>query len=787
MSTKNIFFAYENNRYENVDAIKKAANELNKSNKKCKVIRWEDLSVSGKIVSSDILNQIKKCDKFACDLTYLNHNVLFELGYAIAQQKKLKIFLNPSIINAKNNYLDLKIMKNIGFKEFSNAKDISRELQKPTTSEESLLLIEKIIPGYKTIEVENDIFLINLKTKNQAAIDIEDFISADYDKFITNNEDEIDYRPLVWYLNSILKSKIIILHMLGNEKIDFKTTNAEYSLYAGLAFGLGKDILMLAQKPYKAPIDYTDILIEYELSDDCVTKTLKWLENHLSREKEKVSIPEPAVIIPDNNLTQDEIYLRELNLLKLGIGDGVAEKDKNTSMKTFVEIDAYSEANTRRKAIITGRKGSGKTEIFLRLKENLESDKNNFNIIIRPDSEELVSNIEFSHLYNNDRSKKSFLKTVWQYVILSKIFQHIYNNKNSNNKLSENEIDDITNYYKLNEEMFNYNFYSMILYIARNLNDNSIIKDPSLLEKIKQKLFPMINMIKLFFHKTKYQKITILADNLDTGWEASSDLSMQSLMIICLLEYIDELNNFFGDNAYIHSAIFLRKDIYNFILSNSREPDKMIMDAFEINWERFPNLIKKVIDKRILNILDNTENIDKIWQDYFSFKKNVNPFEKIQSCIVKRPRDAIYFIYRLFESAATNNKIRVDDDDFNYALDEYTKYLYGNLIAELKAEFPEIEKILRELQRVYSGILTQFTFISIDNFYKTIQRYINKDEKEKFTKVLMENDYLVAVIKNSNIVICNYDDLIAAVNERKLKIFKKNKILFNMRLIPFAR
>jgi nucleoside 2-deoxyribosyltransferase len=125
MSVKSIFFAYEKGNQENLDAITKAAKELNKKqHKKCRVIRWEELSVSGKVISTDIFNNIKKCDKFACDLTYLNHNVLFELGFAIAQQKKLKIFLNPNIIDAKKNYSELKILKNIGYKEFLNAKDI---------------------------------------------------------------------------------------------------------------------------------------------------------------------------------------------------------------------------------------------------------------------------------------------------------------------------------------------------------------------------------------------------------------------------------------------------------------------------------------------------------------------------------------------------------------------------------------------------------------------------------------------------------------------------------------
>ena len=773
MSLKTIFFAYEKGNQENVDAITKASKELNRQKKRCRVIRWEDLSISGKIIGTDIFRHIRECDKFVCDLTYLNHNVLFELGYAIAQQKKLKIFLNPTIINAKKNYAELKILKNIGYKEFSNAKDITKELHGATTVEESSLLIDKIIPGHKTVEIDKDIFLINIKNKNQAAIELEEYLSLEYEKFFTNKEDEIAYRPLVWYLNAILKSKMVLLHMLGKEKIDYKVENAEFSLYAGLAYGLGKEVLMLAPEPFHAPIDYTDILVEYSSAEDCLTKTLLWIEQRLKKDFNTV----------DNNKFQEENEQRELNLLKLGIGEGVAENENNA--KTFVEIDAYLEAIKRKKVIITGRKGTGKTEIFMRLKDNLNNEKNHYNIIIKPDSDEMLSNVELTKLYDNTRSKKAFLKTVWQYIIISRIFYQIVGNINKL-ELTEKEVLDINAYYKNNEDMFVCNFYSMILYITRSFNGYDIIRDPSLLEKIKEKLLPMMNVIHSYFGKMKYQNINILADNLDTGWEIKSDLELQSQMIICLLEYLDELNSIFGGKTNIHSVVFLRKDIFNYILGIAREPDKMIMDAFEINWEKFPKQLKTVIDKRMQNILGGAEDIEKIWQDYFLLRKSKQPFDLIQAYIVKRPRDAIYFIGRLFESAATNNKIQVTDEDFEYAIEEYTKYLYLNLIAELKAEFPKIEIIIKELQRVYAGILKQFTFIPVDNFYKIIQNNLDKEETEKLIKYLLENNYLVVVIKKSNRVINNYDDFISAISERKLKVFKKNKMLFNMKLIPFA-
>ena len=89
---KTIFFAYASGHFENIDAIKRGVIEYNGHQKSYHVRLWEDLSIDGVKISQRIFDAIDECELFACDLTYLNHNVLFELGYAIARKKSLLIF-----------------------------------------------------------------------------------------------------------------------------------------------------------------------------------------------------------------------------------------------------------------------------------------------------------------------------------------------------------------------------------------------------------------------------------------------------------------------------------------------------------------------------------------------------------------------------------------------------------------------------------------------------------------------------------------------------------------------
>jgi hypothetical protein len=778
MAKKTIFFAYEDGHQENRDAISRAAQDFNTHQKSYKVLRWEDLKNSGNIIGTRIFEEIRECEIFACDLTYLNHNVLFELGYAIASERKLKVFLNSNVANAKKNYSDINILRNVAYTSFSSSREINNEFQQNISSKS--LLIKDIIPGFEKEEVENDVFFINIKNKNQAAIDIEEYLALlDNIKYISNNEDEIAYQPLVWYLKTIVKSNIVILHMVGHDKTDYEITNAEYSLYAGIALGLKKKLLLVAPSPFRAPIDYTDILVEYSSTDDCLSKIEKWIENCIS-ELNKDNLESVG---GKKTIEEDD---QELNLLKLGIGIGVAEKEELSNLENFVEIDAYNESlnPNRKNIIIIGRKGSGKSEIFLRLNENLVSNRNNFIVIIKPDSDEILGNIELTNLYNNERTKRAFFATVWKYVIFSKIFQELIINIKELN-LSESEEVTFKNYYQENKKMFHNNFYGMIVYISGQFRDGNIAQDIALLDKINERIRPMIEIVVKYFEGKKYKKIVILADNLDSGWNPKNNLELQSIMLNVLIEYIDRLSHDIRNNQVaIHSVIFLRKDIFNYILKDAQERDKLIMDSFEINWDRFPEQLNKVINNRMLSVLEGNEKIDAIWAKYFSFTNTSNPINKILNVIIKRPRDAIYFMGRLFESAINHNRLKVDISDFDYALEEYSKFLYNNLILELRGMFPKIEEILFMLQTEYPKLLSKSTTIPIEVFYRIIENY--ETNKEKIVKVLMEENYVLGMIKSSKNTITGYDELCLRMNEKFLRLFKRNKILLIFRLVPFA-
>jgi hypothetical protein len=88
------------------------------------------------------------------------------------------------------------------------------------------------------------------------------------------------------------------------------------------------------------------------------------------------------------------------------------------------------------------------------------------------------------------------------------------------------------------------------------------------------------------------------------------------------------------------------------------------------------------------------------------------------------------------------------------------------------------------LQAEYPGILSKTTIIPIETFNKAAENF--DIDQEKLLKILMDENYVMGMIKSNQKTIFSFDELIIKMNERFLKLFRKNKILLVFRLVPFS-
>jgi hypothetical protein len=737
------FFAYQSKEKsgncDNVDAIQSVAKTMGQ-----KATTWESMKTNGKLINKQILAEIDKAETFACDLSYLNANVFFELGYAIGKRKHLFVMLNTSIKDAAQNYANINILKNIGYSDFKNAADLARKIESSIDKKSILLDQLEALPKEKQNSI--DVFYIKSSNNSQAEMDTLSFIKNSAYTQICDDTSEIAYQPLEWYLDALNSCKCLIVHLSGYDKTSSTMDNAKNSLYAGLGHALGKKVLLVAPKPYYAPIDYSDLLFDYNSADECVSFISEWLPK---KKKQTKTVSEED---------------KELNLLKLGIGYSIAEDEKTDLLAYFIETHAYTQALKSRSSIFYGRKGTGKTALYIKLYDEFSQYENTYLVGLKPESTELIENINAAVSYQDAATKRGLFHSVWKYVIYSKLILDINAEIRSKKKIEYTEIENkLISFKKENHELLQQNFMSALKYMTeKSKHDESPTK-----QIIEIYNSGMLSLIKEYFKQSKYYKIAILADNLDKAWDAESDLSLQSDMILCLLEVSGKLQQDLIDKTDkkvdITVVVFLRLDIYNFIMNSSREPDKLTISSHEVEWNNYRELLKKLVEKRIIHILemDEKEDISGIWKDYFDLGRD-DPFEKVQNACLPRPRDILFFFGKMFESACNHSHLKVNHIDYDYALDNYTNFLYQNLVAEMSAEYPYIRKMIVELQSRFVDK------IEINKFRDLVKTYEPSENKARqLISELFLNEYIVATDNVHNERYITYEEALKADENNK--------------------
>jgi hypothetical protein len=760
-----IFFAYESGHAENRDAIAKAVGDFNSHQRAYRAYTWESLRVGGNILNATVLKAIEESEVFCCDLTYRNHNVLFELGYAIGKGKQLVVLLNGTVSGAVEAYRSSRIMQNIGYDLFANAKDILRVLQQ--RNKISVVSLDDLI-NMNLHEVDSmDLLFLSSRIENQAAIELFEYLRPLRLRIVQNNSAEVDYQTLAWYVSGIVRCKSVLIHLLGSEKAGREPHNGDYSLFAGLANGLGKSVMLLAPKPFRAPIDYSDILIEYEDAKDCVIKTSSWLEGRLRSEQRREQAPSTAVHAD-----------RRGRLLELGVGYETAEEEAENLLDYFIEIETYRRALERSAAIITGRKGAGKSALFIKLKDHLAREREkSFNIVLKPESDELLDNVELADLYRNDRSKRALLTTVWRLVFYGTLLRELHAKVSGQlpATIERGSVEDqILQAARRSEKLMQAGPFSTMVSLYRQWEEAGLDKPDALDHIYRTQVGPIADVVRAYFREHRFAEINLLADNLDKTWDATKGLAIQAEMVLSLLEFAGRIPQELSIGTLkTHAVLILRTDIYEYICSLAREPDKLETRRLEVDWGRFPNRLRDMLEARFRFILGLGQGaaVDHVWKEYFSLGGRKHPFDTILDVVLPRPRDVIYFVSKLFESALNAEHSRADESDFGYALEAYSNYLHRNMIAETQAQFPEIAGVVREVQARYST-----GWVPFQDLRQILHRLRYSVERtNQLLDFLFGKGYLIAVVSGREKYVTDREELTRLLSQRRLLFFKRHR------------
>jgi len=683
--------------------IKKATAELNAGGV-VQMRTWEDMAIGGKLVIAEICREIDDAHIFCADVTTLNQNVMFELGYAIAVNKRIWLTYDPTLPDSATNFAKLQMLTTVGYAKYTNSHNIVHAFlsDKPFDDLAATVFEQAIKPnlpdGVKEI-------LLYLKSRHNTEASV--VLSQKTDKaaaaagvpLIVDDPRESSVQPLSWYGEQVYSAVGVICHLISPEREGALLHNARYSLVAGLAHGMKRPLLILKHGSLAAPIDYRDLAKSYQTASEAEKHFDNWIVGIISSLRQR-SLTDTAFIASVE-------LARELSRLRIGepLAENEADRLKN---EYFVETAAYREAFEGRQTIFVGRKGAGKSANFIKLTASLEADKRNLVCVVKPVAYELHGIVELLARYREADIKGFAIESLWKFLIYSEmaLAAEAAIQSRLSGQVETCELDLIA-LLNQNDGLLRKDFsirlescIESLLANSSDVNAGTEMRRGAISEALHSGFLKHLRDA-LSSALSRKQRVAILVDNLDKAWDKQSDVEHLSGFLLGLLKAATRISNDFRNvsatqkGVNVSLAVFIRADIFQKVLSIAPEPDKIPFS--KISWTDDELLLRFVEERFVSSMHEPGVSPNKIWNKYFDREvKGIEVRKYLLSRTLRRPRDLLVFVKAAITTAVNRKHAKISADDILSAERQYSQFAIDSILVENGISMAALEDVLYE-------------------------------------------------------------------------------------------
>ncbi len=689
------FFAYSGQPKSVEESIEEAITLVNDSG--IALLRsWKSYTVNGKLIIDEVTRAIDESDYFCADLTGFSDNVIFELGYAIAKNKFIFLILDHSHSESIRRYKEFSSLTTTGYHKYVNSSDI---LQAFTSfiSDSNPYKIQRQRQG---AGFSKPLLFLKSQFDTPYSRVISNKISDYKIPCTIDDSSESRVQPIEWYLEQL--SNAALIEFSATSRKGHELQNSKCSLVAGLALGYDLELLMLAEKPYEVPIDYRDFLITYDNKQRCeeiVSEFLDPLKKRLLEYYSQQSISR-------------EIKKKTTDFQQISFGEFLAEHESEELPDYYVETFSLSTLIKNDYNIVIGRKGTGKTATLYSLKSLLEKDSRNHVCLIKPINFEIDALVKILQVPSEEYERSYLVESAWKLLIYTEVAKSIYLKINLKPLYALKKAEmDFKNFVEENADLFLKDFSERLEEVLENIRKTNIINAGEKFSDFKIRLAEVIheetlatirNLLSELFDKDR--KILVLIDNLDKSWKKGNKLNLQSDWILGLLgvtgRIVRELSSFRvkGQQKKIdfHLTIFLRSDIFRYILDTAREPDKVeYTNLLELADK---DVLFRIIEQRFVELSGNELLAEGLWDKYIVKTVDDIPIKDyIYEKLIPRPRDIIYFFKNAHEKAISRGHLTIEEEDIKSAYKNYSSWVFTSMMVENGITIDQLKEFLYQL------------------------------------------------------------------------------------------
>ncbi len=645
---------------------------------------WQFNDIAGQPLISPILENIDESAIVVADITFLNLNVVYEIGYAIGKKKRAFLVRSSAIEGDKALGRTTGIFDTIGYVEYADAQGLAGRL--------SAYIEERHQPFDLTLDPQTLVYIVEPPTRGaDATVMISRVKKAGY-RYRSFNPDEDSRLSAPDAIRQIASSSGVVLLLQTDGVSDSDAHNVRSMFVAGLADGMGKPTLVLAPHGYEVPLDIRDDAKVFKTEAEIVAAIAEFAPSIIAHFTET----NPATAGPATLLQS------------ISVGDPRAENEMTTLERYYLKTDQFERAIRGEVNLVVGRKGSGKTALFISARDKTRADKRNIMVDLKPEGYQLIKLKEEILEYLSEGARQHLITAFWEYLILLEVAYKLLEKDKPIYKHNHEIYDlyvNLSRTYKAVDFASEGDFSERLLMLSDRLaakyrqkfgnQPGKKLTNADVTELLySHDLATLQRQISAYLEKKR--AVWVFFDNLDKGWSTQGVEVIDAIVLRCLVDAGRKVEREMRRNGHeFHCIVFIRNDVYDHVMRQSPDYGKEMRAT--LDWAD-PDMLREMLRLRLVSNLTNAQR----GADFFSIWRQLcdSHYEGEESSAyliertLMRPRNLIKIFNHCRGFAINFGRQRISHEDIQKGLRTYSQDLIEELDRELTDVFPGARDLL---------------------------------------------------------------------------------------------
>lgn len=683
MTSQNfVFFAYASQPPELGDTIERACEIANKFDDSLTFQTWRQNDIVGLDLIDPIREAINKSAYVVADISSLNFNVVYEIGYAIGVGKRVILVKGESAQISHAELNRVGIFDTIGYDEYSTDMSLAQKIT-------NAISVRKISTEFEK-DYSQPLYVVSCAEANDVSQRISSRISKaklNYRSFTPTEDIRMSASTAIENIAASLG--VVLDWRKAGDEVGFRH-NVRTAFCAGLAHGLEVETLIFAPADAVVPLDFRNSAVQVSRIED--------VDDGI------------AMFVPSVNEAFQKVrpgsYQKVSRLSDIALGDPAAENEFGELSRYFLKSATFVAASKGNVRTVVGRKGSGKTALWSRIRTYLGGVGRIIIVDLKPEGYQLVRLREEVLEHLSFGQKLHLATAFWEYLLILEVAAKIVDVDRAlhtrNPRLTDGYqaiAEMVSDYTELGDTDFSERLHKLSVGLAGELSsDRDFMQGNFNGHQLTNKIYALdIKKLRetVFEYLAEKDGTWILFDNLDRGWPVHGLEEVDFVILRALIDASRKLERSFSKAKLdLKTIVFIRDDIYSELVSRTSDFGKE--QPQRIDW-RDPDQLREFLRLRLTDNeeLSGIDSFHEAWSKIFcTHYAGEETSQFLIERSMMRPRNLLNLINHCRSVAINMRHQVIDESDIEKGLKAFSTDLLVELSREMEDVLPEYETLL---------------------------------------------------------------------------------------------